>query len=137
MGENESCGGEPADSCRLSDPERSVRANRYLNALKEQRYVEGTQILDTKAFTQLVHAFEDAKRNGLTECTLVKLIRIRSWRKRKKISVLLRQSDYIGTMEDSLYVLLPNTDQKNAVYVVKRIREIGFDSHVVTREVTA
>ena len=47
------------------------------------------------------------------------------------------ESDYIGTMEDSLYVLLPNTDQKNAVYVVKRIREIGFDSHVVTREVTA
>jgi len=58
-------------------------------------------------------------------------------KKGKKISVLLRQSDYIGTMEDSLYVLLPNTDQKNAVYVVKRIREIGFDSHVVTREVTA
>ena len=58
-------------------------------------------------------------------------------KKGKKISVLLRQSDYIGTMEDSLDVLLPNTDQKNAVYVVKRIREIGFDSHVVTREVTA
>ena len=113
MGENESCGGEPADSCRLSDPERSVRANRYLNALKEQRYVEGTQILDTKAFTQLVHAFEDAKRNGLTECTLVKIDSDKKLEKKgKKISVLLRQSDYIGTMEDSLYVLLPNTDQK-------------------------
>ena len=115
-----------------------VRANRYLNALKEQRYVEGTQILDTEAFTQLVHAFEDAKRNGLTECTLVKIDSDKKLEKKgKKISVLLRQSDYIGTMEDSLYVLLPNTDQKNAVYVVKRIREIGFDSHVVTSEVTA
>ena len=50
-----------------------VRANRYLNALKDQRYVEGTNILDTEAFTLLVHAFEEAKRNGLTECSLVKI----------------------------------------------------------------
>lgn len=115
-----------------------IRANRYLNALKDQRYVEGTQILDTGAFTQLVHAFEDAKRNGLTECTLVKIDEEKKLEKKgKKISELLRQSDYIGTMEDGLYVLLPNTDRQNAAYVITRIREIGFDSHIVTGEVTA
>ena len=115
-----------------------IRANRYLNALKDQRYVEGTQILGTEAFTQLVHAFEDAKRNGLTECTLVKIDAEKKLEKKgKKISALLRQSDYIGTLEDGLYVLLPNTDQKNAAYVIARMREIGLDSHVVTGEVTA
>ena len=113
-----------------------IRANRYLNALKDQRYVEGTQIMDTGAFTQLVRAFEDAKRNRLTECTLVKIDEAKKLEKtEKKISSLLRQSDYIGTMEDGLYVLLPNTDQKNAAYVIKRIREIGFESHIVTGEV--
>lgn len=115
-----------------------IRANRYLNALKDQRYVEGTEILDTEAFTQLVRAFEDAKRNGLTECTLVKIDAEKKLEKKgEKISTLLRQSDYIGTMEDGLYVLLPNTDQKNAAYVVTRISEIGFKSHIVTGEVTA
>ena len=113
-----------------------IRANRYLNALKDQRYVEGTQIMDTGAFTQLVRAFEDAKRNRLTECTLVKIDEAKKLEKKeKKISSLLRRSDYIGTMEDGLYVLLPNTDQKNAAYVIKRIREIGFESHIVTGEV--
>lgn len=114
-----------------------VRANRYLNALKDQRYVEGTNILDTEAFTLLVHAFEEAKRNGLTECSLVKIDVDKKFEKRgKKISALLRQTDYIGTMEDGLYVLLPNTDRKNAFYVIARISEIGYDSHVVTGEVT-
>ena len=50
-----------------------VRANRYLEALREHRYLGNSSILEKEAFTQLVSAFFEAKRNGLTECSLVKI----------------------------------------------------------------
>ena len=113
-----------------------IRANRYLSALKDSRYVEGTDLLETEAFTQLVRAFEDAKRNGLTECSLLKLEATKKFEKKaRKVSGLLRQSDYIGMLSDGLYVLLPNTNEKNAEYVVNRFRENGFESEVVSGEV--
>ena len=39
-----------------------VRANRYLEALRNRRYVEGTNILDESAFTHLAKAFFDSDR---------------------------------------------------------------------------
>ena len=38
-----------------------VRANRYLDALREQRYVEETNVLDEEAFTHLAKAFFETK----------------------------------------------------------------------------
>ena len=106
-----------------------LRAGRYLAALEHQRYVDGTPLLGTDAFTALVQAYVKAQKRGLTECTLLK---IESGVKDQKETALLiagslRQSDYVGTMPDgSLYVLLSNTNRENAQFVIKRFEELGL-----------
>ena len=108
-----------------------VRANRYLEALRDQRYVEGTNVLAPDAFTQLVKAFSQAREKNLTECTLLE---IRAEKKdldqaAAKLSGSIRQSDYMGVLEDGkLYILLSNTNAENARGVMERFRSCGYES---------
>ena len=109
----------------------SVRASRYLESLKGQRYIQGTSVLNEGAFTQLVKAFLDAKSKGLTECTLVEIVT--GYQGYEQASALLesciRQTDYMGTMEGGkLYILLSNTDLENAEGVRDRFRKLGYES---------
>lgn len=115
----------------------TVRATRYLEALQSDRYLEGTNILEKEAFTRLVQAFFDAKRNGLTECSLLKVeTSAENYRKDgERLGAFLRQSDYLGLLSDGFYVLLPNTDEQNAQWVIARFGEKGFNSQVVHGEV--
>lgn len=111
-----------------------VRANRYLSALEDRRYVEGSQIMETDAFTALVKAYLTAKGRGLTECAVLKVeAGPDSYGESGKLLVgRLRQTDYMGTLEDGgLYALLSNTDTEGAQYVIGRFAEIGFESYIV------
>ena len=109
----------------------SLRASRYLETLKGQRYVQGTNVLNEEAFTLLVRAFLDAKSKGLTECTLLEIVT--GYQGYEQASALLassiRQTDYMGTMEGgNLYILLSNTDLENAEGVRDRFRRLGYES---------
>ena len=112
-----------------------LRANRYLVALEEQRYEAGTQTLKTEAFQTLVKAYLTARNRGLTECTLL-AVRVEEgtdyMEAAKILTGKLRQSDYIGTLEDNgLYTLLANTNDKDAEYVIRRFAELGYESNIV------
>ena len=116
-----------------------VRANRYLEALHERRYLENSSILEKDAFAQLVNAFFDAKRNGLTECSLVQ-VTCGEENYKEAAEILgkkLRQTDYVGLLEGGLYVLLSNTDEQNARGVISRFAEEGYESTIVDGEVAA
>lgn len=111
-----------------------LRANRYLAALEEQRYVAGTQTLKTEAFETLVKAYLTARTRGLTECTLLAVTVDENdyMAAAKLLSGKLRQSDYIGTLSDGgLYTLLANTNGKDAEYVINRFAELGYASRIV------
>lgn len=114
-----------------------IRANRYLEALHTRRYVENSDILGQDAFKQLVTAFFDARRHGLTECTLLKIQHTDESFKEtaEQLEKKLRQTDYFGVLADGLYVLLPNTDEEGAVGVIERFKGFGFESSVVNGEV--
>lgn len=106
-----------------------VNANRYLDALTHERYLENTRIMASDAFEQLVNAFFGAKANGLTECTLLK---IKTWDHVQAAEILgrnMRQTDYMGVLNDgSFNILLSNTDEKNAEGVMERFRNAGYES---------
>lgn len=109
----------------------SVRASRYLESLKSQRYVHDTDVLNEEAFTVLVRAFLEAKSKGLTECTLVEIVTgYQSYEQASKLlESCIRQTDYMGTMEGGkLYILLSNTDLENAEGVRGRFRKLGYES---------
>ncbi|MFR9072047.1 MAG: hypothetical protein ACLVJU_02330, partial [Blautia sp.] len=109
-----------------------VRANRYLEALREHRYLGNSSILEKEAFTQLVSAFFEAKRNGLTECSLVKITcgEEKYLEAAEVLGKKLRQTDYVGMLDGGLYVLLSDTEEKNALGVITRFAEAGYESTI-------
>lgn len=108
-----------------------IRARRYLETLKDYRYMEGTNILNEEAFSLLVKAFFDARDKGLTECTLLEIL-TRNGSYGYAYAALessIRATDYIGILEDGkLYVLLSNTDEEHAASVIDRFRKSGYES---------
>lgn len=111
-----------------------LRANRYLDTLKDQRYMKGTDMLAEDAFTLLVKAFFDAREKSLAECTLLHIVTEAASpaHAAATLSRSMRQTDYMGMLKDGeLYVLLPNTDVDHAGVVIKRFRASGYKSHPV------
>ena len=111
-----------------------LRATRYLDILEHERYVEGARMLTTDAFRTLMQAFMNAQSKGLTECTL--LIIDADGKDYKNVSNelmdKLRQTDYIGTLEDgNLYTLLANSNDNDAQFVIKRFADMGYNSRIV------
>ncbi len=113
-----------------------LRANRYMSALEEKRYVEDTRILEPEAFSSLVDAYQKAKKRNLTECTLLHILEKPEYAE-KAAEVLkdnLRQSDYMGKLKDGeLYVLLSNTNHVEAGVVVHRFLEHGYQSEIMEK----
>lgn len=106
-----------------------LRANRYMAALAEQRYIQGTHILEAEAFEELVDAFLRARSRNLTSCTLLTIdIGMVSQDEANVVfAKLVRQTDYLGkTADGGLQVLLANTDAVGAAFVQQRFEESGF-----------
>lgn len=112
----------------------TLRANRYMEALEENRYLGGTKILEPESFTTLVTAFQTAAKKNLTECTLLCLKDVRENYDcvAQVLMKNLRQTDYLGTLKDGrLYVLLANTDRDEAAIVIRRFEKNGYQSEIV------
>ena len=108
-----------------------VRANRYLEALRNRRYVEGTNVLDESAFTLLAKAFSDAK--GLTEYVLLEILAGEQNYENvaSALGSAMRQTDYLGILKGGrLYALLPNTNRDNIGGIVERFRNAGYECRV-------
>ncbi len=108
-----------------------LRASRYMSNFRRQRYMEGTNVLNENAFRVLVNAFLEAKEKGLTECALVEVdMGYEDYEEvSTQVACNIRQTDYMGLMEgEKLYILLANTDMKNAEVVQERLRKLGYES---------
>lgn len=108
-----------------------LRASRYMMSFKRHRYMEGTNVLNEQAFTVLVKVFMEARKKGLTECALVEVMM--GYQDYEEVALQItgniRQTDYMGLMNgDKLYILLANTDLKNAEVVKERLKKLGYDS---------
>lgn len=106
-----------------------LRAQRYIKALEEARYQEGSEILEPEAFESLVRAYEHAQGRNLTQYTLL-CVSEQPERYEKICSDmrgLLRSTDYMGMRADGkLYVLLTNTGRTDAVFVEQRFEKKGY-----------
>lgn len=110
-----------------------VRANRYMDALQNRRYIEGTHVLDMEAFTELVRAFSGARTKGLTNFTLLEIMtKGQDFEKcADTLSHAIRQTDYLGILEgNKLHVLLTNTNAENAGIIVDRFKQAGYNSRI-------
>lgn len=110
-----------------------VRSRRYLEALKEQRYLAGTNTMQPEAFGALVNAFMEARHRGLTECVLLEVLTDKEnyAKADHDLKECVRQTDYMGILDDGkLYMLLANTNEQKSEDVVKRIRGAGYETRL-------
>jgi hypothetical protein len=113
-----------------------LRANRYLDVLHSQRFIDDTRIMRADAFIGLYNAYSNAVKRHLTVFTLlgVDTGNENIIMAGEKIASKMRYSDYLGLGNDNrLYILLTNTNIENAKYVRDRIHAIGYKT-VVLRE---
>ncbi len=106
-----------------------MRSSRYLDALADKRYVEGTKILAREAFEDLTKAYLNAEKEGLAECVLLRILVDETMYSEVgiKLERLLRESDIMGIYEDDkLYVLLSNTRKEDSRFAIKRIEDNGI-----------
>lgn len=111
-----------------------LRANRYMNALEEKRYMEDTGILEPEAFSSLVKAYVRAQNRDLAECTLLKIQTAEDdySHAAQILGEKLRNSDYLGVLPDGgLYILLANTKKEEALIVGSRLEELGYQNEIV------
>lgn len=112
----------------------ALRAQKYINALEEQRYKDGSNILGEEAFESLVQAYAQAKIKDLAECVLLKVEVVREQYREidETMSTKLRDSDYLGLRADGgLYVLLANATKESAVFVQERFEQNGYQTKVM------
>lgn len=106
-----------------------LRAKHYMSSFRRKHYMEGTNVLNEEAFTALVKTFLEAKSKGLTECALAEIdMRYQSYYNvAVQLAGSIRQTDYMGIINgNQLYILLSNTDIKNAEVVKERLHKIGY-----------
>ncbi|MBR4146187.1 MAG: NAD(P)-dependent oxidoreductase [Lachnospiraceae bacterium] len=111
-----------------------VRSTRYLQALQEKRYIEGTKVLEADAFIPLRTAFQNAEREGLAECVLLSVKAQKDdtvYTLSNKVAHLLRQSDIMGMTDEGLQILLANTTRADSAFVMKRFENQGIDTEIV------
>ena len=113
-----------------------LRSQRYMQALEEKRYTQGTRILEPEAFESLVQAYMDAERKNLVECVLLKVgtEKDRYLECAEVMTAHMRDSDYLGEMSDgNMYLLLTNTTKDNAGIVQERFKKLGYQTENVEK----
>ncbi len=107
--------------------EAVARAIGYEELSREERYLEGTDILKPEPFrAQILLAKEKAKKN-LAQYCIAELTYTDGFEKGyEAVSARLRTTDYFGVGEDgAYYVLLNNTDAKDVEYLQERLADDG------------
>lgn len=104
------------------------RSDRYLEAVKEERYMPGLPVLKPEAFMKLVKAYAKAQNDNLTVYSILRVqavsapgVTIRD------LTKCVRDTDYLGKANDThLYILLTNTDNQSAQIVIDRLAQKGI-----------
>lgn len=113
-----------------------INAYTYENAIETDRYINNTGVLKAEYFKEIIENKEYFKVNNGAEYSIIKL----SHKFNNDVEYLyynlksqLRGMDYIGLDEEgSLYLLLSNTSEKEAEFVVERLIKRGFKADLVS-----
>lgn len=101
-----------------------IKATDYVQATHKERYVDGTNVLKYDYFMKKLSSKQNAWKQFKIPYTKLKLDVTYKIDEADQVSQYLRETDYVGVDSDgSFSILLPNTDEKTAKYVIDRLRE--------------
>ncbi|MHA0856863.1 NAD-dependent epimerase/dehydratase family protein [Paenibacillus sp. CMAA1364] len=110
------------------------RAFKHAVITRNERFVEDTSVLKSSVFLQVLESKSSAKQQYNSDFVLLQVIhdglpiKILS----EQITTVLRDSDYLGMMENNLVLLLSNSNIKEADIVVQRLIENGIVTRVIS-----
>lgn len=106
------------------------RADRYLDALANTRFIAGTKLLRKDAFAELNATYHDAMEKGFTEYVILTVSSERSMTYKEwsdTLSSKLRFSDYLGVNEEGrICILLTNSNTMDAQFIIQRFSQMGI-----------
>lgn len=112
-----------------------TKAYLYEQAIIENSYHIGTMIMKEEQFRKLFIIRQEAASNHLSEFTILYVEDSFDFEtcklKSKMIAEKIRENDYIGFWEDGkMYVLLSNTSEKDAEFVIERLLKVGVKTRL-------
>lgn len=113
------------------------RALSYVEATANQRYMDGTPILKPEVFADILASKQLANAKHGVDFVLLTPTGIyeTSDESPQKISKFLRETDFLGmSMDGKLLVLLSNSNQEEASFVLKRFEKNGIFMRMVEEE---
>lgn len=113
------------------------RALSYVEATAIQRYIDGTPVLKPEVFADILASKQVANAKHGVEFMLLTPIETFdvSDETPQKVSRFLRETDYLGmSMEGKLLVLLSNSSQEEASFVLNRFEQNGIYMRMVDEE---
>lgn len=113
------------------------RALSYVEATAFQRYIDGTPVLKPEVFADILASKQVANAKHGVEFMLLTPIETFdvSDETPQKVSRFLRETDYLGmSMEGKLLVLLSNSSQEEASFVLNRFEQNGIYMRTVDEE---
>lgn len=113
------------------------RALSYVEATAIQRYIDGTPVLKPEVFADILASKQVANAKHGVEYMLLTPIETFdvSDETPQKVSRFLRETDYLGmSMEGKLLVLLSNSSQEEASFVLNRFEQNGIYMRMVDEE---
>ncbi len=111
-----------------------ARSLEFLEVTKSSRFIKDTNILNDKAFGELLEANKEASEAHLTEYTLIRVeTNGRSPAEMNDaVKNYIRFTDSMGMLgKDAVLILLTNTNTYDANIVIKRLTDKGLDASAV------
>lgn len=120
--------------CRMIESSMN-HATTYWAKLADQ-YIEGTNVLREEEFERIGQIYEEGARENKLEYAMLRIEDPAARRGDKdfcrQVGSLVRQTDILGEHAGTLYVILANTNEKEADYVISRFQNVGIQvEHIV------
>lgn len=109
--------------CRLIEKSMS-RADLYDMAIRRDCFIEGTRIMKEEVFINRFRNYQEGKSRGVFTYVLLKLIADPN--SAVTAQKLIRDTDVLGIIGESLYIILPFSTQADSVHVVNRFKKEGL-----------
>ncbi|WP_281886199.1 NAD-dependent epimerase/dehydratase family protein [Paenibacillus sp. YYML68] len=103
------------------------RSFTYVTATRSDRYVEGTEVLQEKVYTELLQSKQAAKERNQTDFVMLLVKSDEDITEvSRRLFKLLRTTDYMGLLQGRLTLMLSNTSLEEAGAAITRLEKNGF-----------
>ena len=114
-----------AIACKLVE-KSMARAFLYEESLRNDTYVGGTNIMKPDAFLKMLDIYEDGRKQGLLTFTVLRILL--NGHTLEEAAKFVRETDYVGIINNIVTVILSNSTMEDAQFVLKRYASKGMEA---------